>query len=266
MSVNKMQLIGISTPVIQPGDDLIYQISSALADSKITLLTHDVLVIAETVVATAQNRLRKLETVKVSRQAQRLADEYEIEASLAQLVLDEADEVLGGVPHVLLTIKDNTLMANAGIDRSNAPEGHVVLLPANPTEIAWKLKTELEHETGLELGIIIADSRTQPLRLGTVGLAVAVAGIEPIKDFRGHPDLFGRPLRITRSAVADNLASAAQLLFGEADEQVPIVIVRGAPVKFTKTRIQPEVMTISPKDCLYMTIFNQYRSETSSEE
>lgn len=261
-----MQLIGISTPVIQPGDNLVDQIITALSDAKITLKTHDVLVIAETVVATAQNRIRKLETVKVSNQAQRLADQYEIEASLAQLVLDEADEVLGGVPHVLLTIKDNTLMANAGIDRSNAPAGHVVLLPSHPTETAWKIKTELEQKTGLELGVIIADSRTQPLRLGTVGLAVAVAGIEAIKDFRGHPDLFGRPLRITRSAVADNLASAAQLLFGEADEQVPLVIMRGAPVKFTKIRIHPKEMTISPKECMYMAIFNHYSTKISSEK
>ncbi|MFX1565653.1 MAG: coenzyme F420-0:L-glutamate ligase [Promethearchaeota archaeon] len=261
-----MQLIGISTPVIQPGDNLVNQIISTLSDQKITLMANDILVIAETVVATAQNRIRTLVDVKVSNRAQLLADRYEIEAPLAQLILEEADEVLGGVPHVLLTIKDNTLMANAGIDRSNAPEGHVVLLPSNPTETAWKMKTELEQKTGLELGIIIADSRTQPLRLGTVGLAVAVAGIEPIKDFRGHPDLFGRPLRITRSAVADNLASAAQLLFGEADEQVPIVIVRDAPVQFTKKIIQPEAMTISSKECMYMAIFNQYSTQISSEE
>ncbi len=259
-----MELFGIRTPIINPGDNLVELFSSTIIQQGISLTSHDILVIAETVVATAQNRIRKLSSVRVSSRAQELSEQYNLEASLAQLVLDEADEILGGIPHVLLTIKDNTLMANAGIDRSNAPAGHVVLLPSNPTKIAWQIKTELESKTGHELGVIIADSRTQPLRLGTVGLAVAVAGIEPIKDFRGHPDLFGRPLRITRSAIADNLASAAQLLLGEADEQVPLVIIRGAPVEFTKKKIRPEKLTISRHECMYMAIFEKYAKTTTS--
>jgi coenzyme F420-0:L-glutamate ligase len=263
--VNKMELIGIQTPIIKPGDNLVDQISTSLSQQELSLESQDILVIAETVVATSQNRIKKLSKVRVSARAQALSEQYELEPPLAQLVLDEADEILGGVPHVLLTIKDNILMANAGIDRSNAPPGHVGLLPSNPTQTAWQIKTELEAKTGHEIGIIIADSRTQPLRLGTVGLAVAVAGIEPIKDFRGHPDLFGRPLRITKSAVADNLASAAQILLGEADEQVPIVVIRHAPVKFTKRTIQQEEMTISRHECMYMAIFGHYSNKTAIE-
>ena len=260
-----MKLIGIQTPIIEPGDNLVEHISISLSQQEFTLESQDILVIAETVVATTQNRVKKLSDVRVSAHAQALSDQYELEPPLAQLVLDEADEILGGVPHVLLTIKDNILMANAGIDRSNAPPGHVVLLPSNPTQTAWQIKKKLEAKTGHEIGIIIADSRTQPLRLGTVGLAVAVAGIEPIKDFRGHPDLFGRPLRITKSAVADNLASAAQLLLGEADEQVPIVVIRNAPVKFTKRSISQEEMTISRHECMYMAIFGDYSTKTKNE-
>ena len=260
-----MKLLGIQTPIIKPGDNLVNQISASLYQQEISLEPQDILVIAETVIATAQNRITKLSTVRVSARAQALSEQYELEPSLAQLVLDEADEILGGVPHVLLTIKDNTLMANAGIDRSNAPPGHVVLLPSNPTQTAWQIKTELEEKFGREIGVIIADSRTQPLRLGTVGLAVAVAGIEPIKDFRGHPDLYNRPLRITKSAVADNLASAAQILLGEADEQVPIVVIRHAPVKFTKRTVGQEEMTISRHECMYMAIFGHYGSKTPIE-
>jgi coenzyme F420-0:L-glutamate ligase len=263
--VNKMELIGLQTPIIKPGDNLAEHISTSLSQQELALESKDILVIAETVVATAQNRIKKLSKVRVSTRAQVLSEQYELEPPLAQLILDEADEILGGVPHVLLTIKDNVLMANAGIDRSNAPPGHVVLLPSNPTQTAWQIKTELEEKTGNEIGIIIADSRTQPLRLGTVGLAVAIAGIEPIKDFRGYPDLFGRPLRITKSSVADNLASAAQILLGEADEQVPIVVVRQAPVKFTKRIIQPKKMTISRHECMYMAIFGHYSKKTPPE-
>ena len=263
MSVSKMELFGIQTPIINPGDNLVDLFCNSLADQGISLASHDILVIAETVVATAQNRIRELSAVQVSPHAQELSEQYELEAPLAQLILDEADEILGGIPHVLLTIKHNTLMANAGIDRSNAPIGHVVLLPLNPTTTAWQIKTEVEAKTGHKLGVIIADSRTQPLRLGTVGLAVAVAGIEPIKDYRGQMDLFGRPLRITRAAIADNLASAAQLLLGEAGERVPMVVIRGAPVEFTKRVIRAEELTISQDECMYMAIFRRYKAKNS---
>jgi F420-0:gamma-glutamyl ligase len=94
--------------------------------------------------------------------------------------------------------------------------------------------------------------------LGTVGLALAVAGIEPIKDFRGQPDLFGRPLQITRSAIADNLASAAQLLMGEANEQIPAVLIRGAPLIFTSKRINPRAMSLPRQECLYCSIFEAW--------
>ena len=258
-----MELFGIKTPLISPGDNLVDLISNTLSNQGFLLASQDILVLAETVVATAQNRIKDLSKVKVSPQAQTLSVQFDIEAPLAQLIIEEADEILGGVPHVLLTIKDNTLMANAGIDRSNAPQGHVVLLPDNPTQYATHIKNQLEEKTGNKLGVIIADSRTQPLRLGTVGLAVAVTGIEPIKDFRGSPDLFGRPLRITRSAVADNLASAAQILMGEANEQIPLVIIRNAPVKFTDKIINPTQLTISQHECMYMAIFEQHSQKST---
>jgi coenzyme F420-0:L-glutamate ligase len=256
-----MELFGIQTPIINPGDNLAELLCASLSAQGFSLASHDILVIAETVVATAQNRIRELKAVDVSPRAQKLSERYELETSLAQLILDEADEILGGVPHVLLTLKDNTLMANAGIDRSNAPAGHVVLLPSNPTNAAWQIKKDLEAKTGQELGIIIADSRTQPLRLGTIGLAIGVAGIEPIKDFRGQKDLFGRPLRITRAAVADNLASAAQLLLGEANERIPLVVIRGAPVEFTTRIIRPDELIISQDECMYLAIFRQYKNK-----
>lgn len=257
-----MEVFAIKTPLIQPGDELVEVLFLAISDQGLALLPQDILVIAETAVATAQNRISELAAVQVSPKAKELSEKYELEPPLAQLILEEADEILGGVPRVLLTIKDNTLMANAGIDRSNAPPGHVVLLPSNPTEEAWRIKIGLETKSGHELGIIIADSRTQPLRLGTVGLAIAVAGIEPIKDYRGHPDLFGRPLQITRSAMADNLASLAQVLLGEADEQIPCVLIRGAPITFTQRKITPEELTISRRECLYLAIFEQYSKST----
>lgn len=262
MDVIEIELVGITTPIIQPGEDIVEVLITALSEQEVQLEPRDILVVAETVVALSQNRIRDLSHIQVSPYANDLAKQYALEPSLAQLIVDEADEILGGVPQVLLTIKDGILMANAGIDRSNAPPGQVILLPDKLTETAWQIKTRLESKTSQEVGVIIADSRTQPLRLGTVGLAVAVAGIHPIKDYRGHPDIFGKPLRITRSAVADNLASAAQILLGEANEQVPFVLIRNAPVHYTNERIQPEVMTIPKRECMYMAVFQQYSNTT----
>lgn len=260
-----MELHGIKTPIIQNNDNLVEILFAAITRLDFTLEEQDILVIAETAVATAQGRIRQLENVDVSPEASSLATRYQLEPELAQLVLDESEEILGGVPHVILTIKNNTLMANAGIDHSNAPLGHVVLLPENPTKEAWRIKEELEDRASCELGIIIADSRTQPLRLGTVGLAVAVAGIEPVKDLRGQPDLFGRLLRITRSAIADNLASAAQVLLGEADEQTPAILIRNAPVTFTREEKPPDALTISRQECLYFAIFEEWHSKSQQE-
>lgn len=256
-----MELHGIQTPIIRTKDNLVEILFASITKQGFTLEDQDILVIAETAVATAQGRLRQLEKVKVSSRAKRLSKKYQLEPELAQLVIDESEEILGGVPHVLLTIKSGILCANAGIDHSNAPPGHVVLLPENPTKEAWKIKESLESLTERELGIIIADSRTQPLRLGTVGLAVAVAGLEPVKDFRGQPDLFGRQLRVTRSAVADNLASAAQVIMGEADEQTPAVLIHGAPITFTRLQIPQEALTISRQECLYFAIFEEWHSQ-----
>jgi coenzyme F420-0:L-glutamate ligase len=253
-----MELYGVQTPIIKSKDNLVDILFSAITKQGLALEERDILVIAETVVATAQGRIRQLEKVHVSSEAKALARQHQLEPELAQLVLEESDEILGGVPHVLLTITSGILMANSGIDHSNAPPGYVVLLPEHPAKEAWRIKDGLESRANRELGIIIADSRTQPLRLGTVGLAVAVAGFEPVKDLRGHPDLYGRQLRITRSAIADNLASAAQVLLGEANEQTPAVLIRNAPVTFTKDRTPPDALVISRQECLYFAIFEEW--------
>ncbi|MCK5341793.1 MAG: coenzyme F420-0:L-glutamate ligase, partial [Candidatus Heimdallarchaeota archaeon] len=106
------------------------------------------------------------------------------------------------------------------------------------------------------LGVIISDSRVQPLRKGTIGIAIATAGFEPVEDLRGTPDLFNRPLEITMRAIADDLTSAAQFLLSEADQQTPVVIIRGTNVVFTENpQLTPEM---APEQCLYMNIFAKY--------
>ncbi|MFX0069187.1 MAG: coenzyme F420-0:L-glutamate ligase [Promethearchaeota archaeon] len=250
-----MQLFPIKTRVIKPEDDTLGVILDALSRDGIELEDKDILVIAETALGTAQGRLVKLDEIKPSKHARELAAKYRLEPGIAELIIREADMILGGIPHVLLTIKNKVFMANAGIDKSNAPLGYVSLLPKNPTQNANELRIDAFQRTGKRIGVIIADSRTQPLRLGTVGLCIGVSGIMPVTDERGHPDIFGRPLQITRRATADNLASAAEVLMGEADERVPAVLIRGAPVEFTDEPTPSDLMYIPLDECMYMAVF-----------
>ncbi|MEX2702144.1 MAG: coenzyme F420-0:L-glutamate ligase [Candidatus Baldrarchaeota archaeon] len=253
-----MTLIPIKTRVITPGDDIVEVILESLEKMGEKIKNNDILVLAETAVATAEGRIIKLSKIQPSSKAFELAKKYDVTPELAELILREADEILGGIPHVILTLKRGVLIANAGIDKSNAPPGCVVLLPKDPMKTAEEVRRRIFDKTGKRIGVIVADSRTQPLRLGTIGIALGVAGFVPVSDERGKLDIFGKPLMITRRAIADNLASAAEILMGEAGEMVPAVLIRGAPITFTDYTINLESMLISPEECLYMSIFKKF--------
>ncbi|MFX0032584.1 MAG: coenzyme F420-0:L-glutamate ligase [Candidatus Hodarchaeota archaeon] len=253
-----MELFAIKLPLIKENDDLLKIIINNVKTSNVSLRERDILVIAEKVVATSQGRVTKLSDVKhISKKAKKLAKKYEMDERFVQLILDEASIVLGGMRHVILTKVNDFLIANSGIDQSNAGLGKVVLLPKDLDNVVWSYWKELKEEFNLEeLGIIIVDSRVQPLRKGTIGIAIKTAGFEPIEDLRGKPDLFNRPLEITMRAIADDLASAAQFLLSEADKQTPVVIIRGSDVEFAEN---PKLtMEMPPEECLYMNIFSRY--------
>jgi coenzyme F420-0:L-glutamate ligase/coenzyme F420-1:gamma-L-glutamate ligase len=253
-----MELYSIKLPLIQQNDPLIEIIIEKIKEKRDMLIEGDIIVIAEKVIATAQGRVIDLSDVKkVSDHALELANKYDMDERYVQLILDEASMILGGMRHVILAKVNDFLIANAGIDQSNAGIGKVVLLPSNLKKVVWEYWQELKKAFKInKLGVIIADSRVQPLRKGTIGIAIATAGFEPIEDLRGHPDLFNRPMEITMRAIADDLASAAQFLLSEANQQTPVVIIRGSEVEFTDT---PKLTTeMAPEECLYMNIFAKY--------
>ena len=177
-----------------------------------------------------------------------LAAKYRKDPREMELILRESDEIVGGIPGVVLTLNKGFLYPNAGIDNSNAPPGHVVLFPANAEESAARIRKAMAR--GKKIGVIIGDSRTHPLRLGCVGVALACAGLEAVEDARGQKDLFGRELKITRKAVADNLVSAAQIVMGEGDEGIPAAIVRDSSVPIRE--VSGEIPTIPPSECMYI--------------
>jgi len=184
----------------------------------------------------------------VGGRAKRLASDHNMDPRLWELVVRESDEVLGGIPGFLLTIKGGLLTPNAGIDKSNVRHGAVVLYPRRPDESARTLREALQYSPGVTVGVVICDSRLSPTRRGTTGVAIAASGIEAILDMRGRKDLFGNVLRVTSQAVADDLSSAAEVLMGESDEGTPLVLVRGLPRRLLKKVEYPSTRFAIPAE------------------
>jgi coenzyme F420-0:L-glutamate ligase/coenzyme F420-1:gamma-L-glutamate ligase len=242
-----------------PEDNLLDVILEGLESEGFELEDNDILAIAETPLGTTEGRIVVLSDIVPTEEAVVLARKFEMLPEVAELVIQEADEILGGIPHVVLTIKNNTLMANAGVDKSNVPPGHASLLPLDSRASAERLRNEVKSRLGKTVGVLVIDSRTQPLRLGNLGMALGVAGFYPVADDRGRKDLFGNEMRITRRAIADNLASACTAVMGESDESIPAAIIRNAPVEYVDKSFNSAEMWIPPSECMYMAIFDDWR-------
>jgi coenzyme F420-0:L-glutamate ligase len=213
----------------------------------------DVLVISSKFVAVSEGRVVKLAAVSPGDRAKKLGKKYRMNPRLCELVLRESDKVMGGIPGFLLTSKDGLLTPNAGIDKSNARHGMVVLYPRRPAVSAWRIREALKFSVGVRVGVIICDSRLSPTRRGTTGVAVAASGIEAVLDMRGRADLFGNVLKVTSQGVADDLSSAAEILMGESDESVPIVHVRGVKRSLLReTEYESRRFAIPMDECVYL--------------
>jgi coenzyme F420-0:L-glutamate ligase len=237
-----MELFALKLPLIKKGDPLLDIIISELNEQGKSLKDGDIVVLAEK---------------EISLEAKKQSELYDMDERYVELIIREASMILGGMTHVILAKVNDFLIANAGIDQSNAGPNKVVLLPKNLKKVVWEYRNSLKKKYNLnDLGLIIADSRVQPLRKGTIGIAIATAGFEPIEDLIGHPDLFNRLMEITKRAIADDLASAAQFLLNETDQRTPVVIIRDSNVEFTDHPVSTPEMV--PEECLYMNIFSKY--------
>jgi coenzyme F420-0:L-glutamate ligase/coenzyme F420-1:gamma-L-glutamate ligase len=210
---------------VRAGDDLTALCRDALAAAAIDLRAGDALVLAQKIVSKAEGRSVRLADVAPSPRAGRVAREIEKDPRLVELILSEASEVVRTRPGLIIVRhKLGLVMANAGIDASNVDDdGCVLLLPVDPDRSAAAIRAGL----GGACAVLIIDSVGRAWRSGTVGLAIGAAGLPTLLDLRGKPDLTGRPLQVTMVALADELAAAASLLMGQADEGRPIVHIRG---------------------------------------
>jgi coenzyme F420-0:L-glutamate ligase/coenzyme F420-1:gamma-L-glutamate ligase len=214
---------------IQPGDDLVAAIADAAATTDVALRDGDVLVVTQKIVSKAEGRLVDLETVEPSAFARDWAERWDKDARQVELVLRESASIVRMAPGGLIISRTRRgfVCANAGVDVSNVGGGEVAsLLPEDPDASARTIRDGLHERTGTSPAVIVSDSFGRPWRNGIVNVAIGVAGLEPLLDLRGEPDAAGRPMQATIIAVADELASAADLAGGKVDQR-PVVVVRG---------------------------------------
>jgi coenzyme F420-0:L-glutamate ligase / coenzyme F420-1:gamma-L-glutamate ligase len=218
--------------MIEPGDDLGAITVAALRANGLVPQEGDVLVVAQKIVSKAEGRYVDIASVQASERAISLAAEVDKDPRFVEVVLSEAKRVVRCRPGLLIVEhRLGFVMANAGIDHSNvaAEDGveRVLLLPVDPDGSAHALRQYLQAAFGAGIGVIVSDSFGRAWRKGTIGVALGAAGLPALIDLRGRLDLFGRELLVTETGFADEIAAAAGLLMGQADEAVPIVLVRG---------------------------------------
>ncbi len=241
-------------PLVQPGDDLGALILAGLKAAEITPASGDVIAIAQKIVSKAEGRLVKLSDVTPSARAHELAAITQKDPRFVEVVLSETKEVLRAAHNTLIVQhRLGFVCANAGVDRSNVGplpggEGHeeyLLCLPRDPDATCQRLRERFRAVTDADVGVIINDSHGRAWRTGTVGVAIGAAGFPALLDLRGHRDLFDYALQVTQIGLADELAAAASLLMGQADEGRPVIHIRGVPYPFREGDAQE---LIRPKE------------------
>lgn len=243
MDLTLHPLTGI--PLIIKGDDLSEILLDAIASNNIALLDNDILVITQKIISKAEGRQVQLSSITPSNRAFELAKRSTKDPRLIELILQESNEVLRVTSeHIIVEHKLGFICANAGIDHSNvcsdsgANEDSYLLLPVDPEGSAQQIRIKINKLTGKNIGVLVIDSHGRAWRNGIVGTAIGVAGIPALVDLRGKEDIFGYKLKITFVAAADELAAAASLIMGQANEKIPAIHVRGFPYQLRESTIR----------------------------
>ncbi|MGD8565345.1 MAG: coenzyme F420-0:L-glutamate ligase [Candidatus Bathyarchaeota archaeon] len=246
-----IQVFGLKgLPVIGEGDDLGDLICQSANESGPGVKDGDVLVVTHVVVSRAEGSVVNLDEVVVSESAAALAERFGKDPALVEVVLRESRNVVRMRDGVIITeTKHGFVCANSGVDRSNVPgERNVALLPVDPDGSARKIRKRIMELTGKDVAVIVSDTHGRPKREGEINVAVGVAGLDPIRDRRGEKDLFDYVLEVKRTAIADELASAAELVIGQADEGVPVALIRGYNYPRSETGSAGQLVRSREKD------------------
>ena len=215
-------------PIIKENDNLPLIIKDSIKSNNIVLEDGDILVLAETVVSKAEGNYVKIDDVTVSEDAIHMSKISLKDPEQCQIILDHSEDIVRLQEGLIVTETPHGFVcANSGIDNSNCEDGYVTPLPVDPDHSARLIKEYLDEEFDCNVGIIISDTQGRAWRVGAIGVAVGISGLHPCTDFRGQKDLYGRELASTIEATADELASAASLLMGQANSGICLVLIRG---------------------------------------
>jgi len=224
----RIELIGVpGIPEVAEGDDVAALIARALRDAGVEAVDGDVFVVAQKIVSKAEGRVIQLDSIEPSPRAQEWAAAYDKDARVVEVVLLESKRIVRMERGVLISETEHGFVcANAGVDTSNVAEGAVTLLPKDPDASAQQIRSALEQSFGVRLAVIVCDTFGRPWREGLVNVALGVSGIAPLIDYRGQTDSHGNPLKVTVIAIADELASAAELVMKKS-AGIPVAVIRG---------------------------------------
>jgi len=231
--------------------DLYNEIKKLVEKNGVLIRHGDVIVVSSKYVSNSQGRILDHDSIKPSQKANELSKKFSINDKLSEVIIRESDIIFGGVSGFIITSSDNIMAPNAGIDKSNS-QGKLILYPYDPYLVAEQIKRKFFLDYDIHVGVIIVDSRLMPARVGTIGVAIACSGIEPVLDRRATTDLVGNVLKVTFQATADNLASIANHKMGEGDELLPMAIIRESGAKLTDRKISSEETAIPYDECVYV--------------
>ena len=224
-----MKVIGIENiPLVEEGDDIAVLILNAVSKSGIGIENGDVIVIAETIISKAEGNKIDLKSICPSLKALKMAETTGKKPELVEVIIKESKEIIRVGPDFIISeTKHGFICANAGIDESNVEKGIATPIPEDPDKSAEIIRKKIEKRTSKEVVVIISDTQGRAFREGAIGTAVGISGMNPLWDRKGEKDLYGRELQTTSIAVADELAAAASILMGQADEGIPVVFIKG---------------------------------------
>jgi coenzyme F420-0:L-glutamate ligase / coenzyme F420-1:gamma-L-glutamate ligase len=229
-SSNNIEIIPVRLNTdVKPNDKVYTLILKSLRESKQSLCNNDIVVIAHKIVSKSENRIIDLRKIRPTSRSIAIAKEHGKDPRIVQLILNESKDIVrisGGI--IIVETTHGLICANAGIDQSNIEHSsnYAALLPVDPDRSARKIKEALKKNTGKDTAIVISDTFGRPFREGQINVAIGISGLEPLKSYIGKTDMYRKKLRVTQIAIADELASAAELAMGKAD-RIPIVIIRG---------------------------------------
>ena len=249
--MNAVQVFPVEgLPLIEIGDNLGKLIVEAAKKQGTPIQLNDIIVVTHVVVSKAEGNIVNLKEVKPSKRAKEIAAQTNKDPALVQVILEETKDIVRiGQNSIITETVSGIICANAGVDRSNVSgDRNVVPLPKNPNASAQNIRAEIKRLSGADVAVIVSDTHGRPFRMGEINIAVGVAGFVPIRDRRGEKDLFGYVLRIKQTAIADELASAAELVIGQADEGIPVAIIRGYNYQQTENASATKLTRPKEKD------------------